>query len=77
MVTWIHVLVHFCNKHLMSLIHIHVMTFEIVQFSIDTFFNLFVCAKGCLKNYASYNCHLKHQPHVEIKNASDNDILKE
>jgi hypothetical protein len=64
----------------MSLIHIHVLTFEIVQFSIDTFFNIFICAKGCLKNYASRNCHqscnLKHKPHVEIKNASDNDILK-
>jgi hypothetical protein len=42
---------------------------------------MFICAKGRLKDYASYNCHqschLKHQPHVEIKNASDNDILKE
>jgi hypothetical protein len=32
-----------------NVLHIHVMTFEIVQFSIDTFFNMFVCAKGCLK----------------------------
>jgi len=67
-------------QQIFNVFHIHVMTFEIVQFSIYVFFNMFLCAKGCLKKYASYNhhqsCHLKHQPHVEIKNASGNDILK-
>jgi hypothetical protein len=33
-----------------NVLHIHVMTFEIVQFSIYMFFNMFLCVKGCLKN---------------------------